>query len=251
MKANLGQLIRAARVKKGLSQVDLADLIGVSQAAIGQWERGEFTPRGKNLNALVEVLGPGVSPQDVEVDTAAVAGGGLAGQQTDDTVPPKHRKRLRDAEHASRSREFDIALTNLISQHEPTVRTNVNLETRIGRSWIVDMLTHRSVIEIKHPTTHNDTESQVISQLWRLVVLRGILGGNKNFIAVVRRPPTIVEEYGTGDAFAALAFYDERSRMLAAEANLAGIELVFADTPEEAAKAIEEIERHPTARKEH
>lgn len=250
MKTNLGQLIRAARLKKGLSQVDLADQIGVSQAAIGQWERGEFVPRGKNLNALVDVLGPGVDPQQLDSGPdLGVESVDLPTEQGDNDAALEHKRRLRSAEHSSKSREFDGTLTKLLSQHEPTLRTNLHINAPIGRSWIVDLLTHRSVIEIKHPNSHDQAESQVIHQLWRLVVLRSFLGPGRNYIAVVRRPPTIVEEYGSGDAFAALAFYDQKLAMLSAEANLAGIELVVADTAEEAAKAIEEIESHPSRSK--
>jgi SOS-response transcriptional repressor LexA len=49
--------IKSARKKKGLSQDELSVFVGVSRAAISQWERGETTPRGKYLSDLATALG--------------------------------------------------------------------------------------------------------------------------------------------------------------------------------------------------
>lgn len=52
--------LRSLREIAGLSQAQLADEVGVSQAAIGQWERGEFMPRRRNVIALAKALGADV-----------------------------------------------------------------------------------------------------------------------------------------------------------------------------------------------
>jgi transcriptional regulator with XRE-family HTH domain len=49
--------LRAHRERAGLSQAELAAMIGVSQTAIGQWERSTTVPRGRNVNALAVALG--------------------------------------------------------------------------------------------------------------------------------------------------------------------------------------------------
>lgn len=55
--------IKSLRAAKGLSQQDLADLLGVSQSAVGLWEAGmRSAPRGNNLLKLCEVFG--LSPVD-------------------------------------------------------------------------------------------------------------------------------------------------------------------------------------------
>lgn len=54
---DLGELIRVARLRSGLSQAELASKIGVSQAAVGQWERGITGPRSRHINAASELLG--------------------------------------------------------------------------------------------------------------------------------------------------------------------------------------------------
>lgn len=51
-----GHTIRVARETHGLSQAALARLIGVTQGAIGQWERAEVMPAPKHYEALSEAL---------------------------------------------------------------------------------------------------------------------------------------------------------------------------------------------------
>jgi len=47
------RLIRKLRVRLGLSQTGLARLVGVSAAAVTQWERGRSVPSGQNRRGLV------------------------------------------------------------------------------------------------------------------------------------------------------------------------------------------------------
>ena len=53
----LGQRIRRAREREGLAQAELADKVGVTQAAIAKWEAGA-QPKGVNKSKLEAVLGP-------------------------------------------------------------------------------------------------------------------------------------------------------------------------------------------------
>lgn len=52
----IGQMIRDARIKKGMTQADLAETIGVSQGAVGQWEQGMTIPRPKHIVLLSTLL---------------------------------------------------------------------------------------------------------------------------------------------------------------------------------------------------
>ena len=52
----IGQMIRLARIKKGMTQADLAETIGVSQGAVGQWENGMTIPRPKHIVRLSSLL---------------------------------------------------------------------------------------------------------------------------------------------------------------------------------------------------
>lgn len=46
-----------ARTRAGLTQQQLADMVGVSQQAITQWESGQALPRNRRRNAVADVLG--------------------------------------------------------------------------------------------------------------------------------------------------------------------------------------------------
>jgi transcriptional regulator with XRE-family HTH domain len=55
-KQNFAQHIRNARVKRKLSVAEVADQMGVSQAAVYLWETDRSRPRDANLSALCKVL---------------------------------------------------------------------------------------------------------------------------------------------------------------------------------------------------
>ena len=52
----IGQMIRDARIRKGMTQAGLAENIGVSQGAVGQWEQGMTIPRPKHIIRLSSLL---------------------------------------------------------------------------------------------------------------------------------------------------------------------------------------------------
>lgn len=63
----IGQMIRDARIRKGMTQAGLAETIGVSQGAVGQWEQGMTIPRPKHIVRLSTLL-------DIPVDELLKAG---------------------------------------------------------------------------------------------------------------------------------------------------------------------------------
>lgn len=58
--------IRSTRQAKGLSQVQLAEAIGVGQPTISMWESGEMQPSVRNAVKLARALG--VSVEDLFAD---------------------------------------------------------------------------------------------------------------------------------------------------------------------------------------
>ena len=52
----MGKKIKAMRIKRGLTQKQLAELLGVKQQNISDWERGERSPSVKNLKKMAEIL---------------------------------------------------------------------------------------------------------------------------------------------------------------------------------------------------
>lgn len=53
----LGEKIYNLRKKKGLSQVDLADMLGVSRQSVSNWETGSSNPEIGKLSPLAQALG--------------------------------------------------------------------------------------------------------------------------------------------------------------------------------------------------
>ena len=55
-RAKSGSMIRMARLKKGLTQTELARKLNVSQGTVGAWEIGYSFPKPKSMVKLCEVL---------------------------------------------------------------------------------------------------------------------------------------------------------------------------------------------------
>jgi len=53
----LGRRINHWRTKAGLTQLELAEKIGVSDAVVSMWETEKATPGTKNLAAVAEACG--------------------------------------------------------------------------------------------------------------------------------------------------------------------------------------------------
>jgi len=54
----IGHEIRDRRTDQGLTQVELARMVGVTQGRLSEYERGTTTPSLEILRSLAEVLGP-------------------------------------------------------------------------------------------------------------------------------------------------------------------------------------------------
>jgi phage repressor protein C with HTH and peptisase S24 domain len=57
----LGKALKSAREQRGLTQADVAKHVGVSRAAVGQWEAGSSEPSTRNLIQTCSFLGLDVS----------------------------------------------------------------------------------------------------------------------------------------------------------------------------------------------
>ena len=55
-KTSFGNHIRNARLKRKLTVAEVAEQMGVSQAAVYMWETDRTRPRDANLSALCKVL---------------------------------------------------------------------------------------------------------------------------------------------------------------------------------------------------
>ena len=65
--------IRQLRKKAGLTQIELAEKLGVSIATLRRWEAGETSPNGTRMMELAELLE--VSPDEIVAGNEISAGG--------------------------------------------------------------------------------------------------------------------------------------------------------------------------------
>ena len=73
MPDNIGERLRKLRKKAGLTQEQLAEMVGVNHNAIYRWENGIDIPKTQNIKALAKALG--VSEQDLLHDPPEHSGG--------------------------------------------------------------------------------------------------------------------------------------------------------------------------------
>lgn len=70
-----GEKLRSLRTKAGLTQLDIAEKLDVSAAAIGAWENGRAKPRLTKLGQLAELLGTSAADLMGEDTTEAAISG--------------------------------------------------------------------------------------------------------------------------------------------------------------------------------
>jgi transcriptional regulator with XRE-family HTH domain len=66
-----GTLIRQARLRRSLSQADLAERLGRDRAQIARWEHGVNNPSFETLREVLQVCGFDLSTRLIELDTSA------------------------------------------------------------------------------------------------------------------------------------------------------------------------------------
>lgn len=67
---NIGDIIKQARIQKGYTQEELADLVGVQKSAVAKWENGRVSEiKRSNLQGLAQALD--ISPFSLVGDLTA------------------------------------------------------------------------------------------------------------------------------------------------------------------------------------
>lgn len=72
----IGEIIKTERIKKGMTQEELAEKVGVKKSAVAKWENGRVSEiKRSNLKMLSEALGidPNQLLGDIENDPVGVA----------------------------------------------------------------------------------------------------------------------------------------------------------------------------------
>lgn len=53
----MGNNIKAERVRRGLTQTELGEVLGVTQLTVSRWEQGDCEPGGRNLVSMSGFFG--------------------------------------------------------------------------------------------------------------------------------------------------------------------------------------------------
>ena len=93
----IGEAIKDARIKAGVTQAELAERLGISPQAVSQYERGKKNPRLSTIQKFADALGIDVSDLlDVvkifSMDDGTITSGGAFMREFDE-----HKERIRKA----------------------------------------------------------------------------------------------------------------------------------------------------------
>jgi transcriptional regulator with XRE-family HTH domain len=123
----LGKALRSARAEKRWTQQQVADALGITRVAVGQWEKGETQPSTANLLAVCKLLG---------LDVAAASGGTVQYRRVvsphpDDQTRVRLQPVIRDRREG---REGSDPLSGLsaIFKEVPIVETGLDFTKRPG-----------------------------------------------------------------------------------------------------------------------
>lgn len=237
MTKKIGQMIKEARSLKGLSQAELAVLAGVSQAAVGHWERGTFVPRGKNLNTLSEILGIALQPEPSLTEFTVTDEEKISIDESESSSTVKDWAKGRFvSQQKARADEFEYLLARNLGNFETDYRIGAQNGGPSHDLWKVDLMSDRTVIEIRHPASYLRLSEFIERALWRLAFLKACFGDGMLYVAVIHRPPA------PASPAAVLPSYERLITRLCAEADLVGIHLLLVDSPDDAAQAITDLE---------
>ncbi|USX25805.1 helix-turn-helix domain-containing protein [Oxalobacteraceae bacterium OTU3CINTB1] len=255
----LAQLIRLNRQKLGISQLELAEKLGVSQAAIGQWEREVTAPRSKNFPELAKIFGIDVeqivaASEELEIyqqakaesdaRKAAVEGrpsmGGIGHRWAGSNNTRSDVERAYFTRNSEEAKRFEDTLFKLLPMMGALGAHHVRFGGEEEKAWVADYVSTNSIIEIKHPLRHSALQTMILQSLWTLTVLRAVTHDQQNFIAIIRLPS--VDEWDD-EGLAMLKKMRETVQRYASDASVVGYHLLIVETAEEAAKAIVKIEQ--------
>ena len=103
---DVGQLIRDARLEKGMTQEELGEKVGVQKSAVAKWENGRVSEiKRSNLKKLADALGlnPNLLLGDIEVNPV-----GVAHELADIYLDPELRLMIADYQKLSSDKKAQV-----------------------------------------------------------------------------------------------------------------------------------------------
>jgi transcriptional regulator with XRE-family HTH domain len=78
LRPTFGDYVRKARKTAGLSQAQVAEALGTSQARVSRWENGDDYPSVKEYHQFVEITGVAVDLAELVYTCSAIRAGQAA-----------------------------------------------------------------------------------------------------------------------------------------------------------------------------
>lgn len=133
----LGKRIKACRKKQGISQAELAELMGVCSNSISQWETGRTAPQHTNIKKLAELF--------VVYETWLATGLGARNKSDEDAAIIRKTNAFKEAEEAKAAAEAKKAEADAIKTAEEKRRHAVTKSLRSVNRLITAVIElHRS-----------------------------------------------------------------------------------------------------------
>ena len=178
-----GATLRTDRERLKMSQDQLAEMLGVSQQAVANWEAGVSMPRRERRARLLQILGPGselatnppryefVPSEDRPVSQPLRS---LTGEPTEPekmAANPDFNRRPPGALHSFRRNQFKAFADRLPTELRPYVENRISIG---AQSRTIDYLSPRWGVEVKAVNDPRFVSLTAAAELVRLAVVRGI-----------------------------------------------------------------------------
>ena len=167
----LSEKLRKARIAKGLTQQEAADMIGVPRSSYADWEKGK-EPRASMMGKISEVLGMTMTQSQNMLEEPSAAYSAPTAQQMIDML-------RRDKEVLSEG--IQLSLSALLKNDQ---RVEANLETILGRQDVILKMLQSGLDQVAslRSETSGRPLSELVEEVGRMLKAnaQGVVGHKKS-----------------------------------------------------------------------
>lgn len=240
-----GELIKQARIDKGLTQAELGAACGVSQAAAGAWESGSGKPTVKNLHLLASALDISVELLRAKLleSTGSKLGGMVStitsrgAEELNKMLPntPSYFKMVQEVLNGESEEAQPIGdLLEFAVKEIPDLHKDFMTNHATGLRWAAPIQTDHYAIDIYI----GNRTINIIKSVFHLATYRAAMADKRDYFLLVINP-------GEGES---LNYIQDRNlKLLELEASFLGITIERVDgiaKAKDLVKTIDSWQRH-------
>lgn len=167
----IGKKIKEARLERNLTQMNLADAMGVSYQAVSNWERGNSMPDIGKLEELCKALGIGVeellgieNPETKTVSKVMSGGGDLSLEEIAEVAPVLQPEKIKEETAKVKRRKADLSVLAdmapfLDDEHLEELLEECDFETMEGFDDLAPFLSTETLDRIVQKAQPKDVEA--------------------------------------------------------------------------------------------